>query len=88
MFRKNKTILPLCQSCQCDLIFFFLPIFICLCLDFSEVKHNTVGELARVIQILAMLNLFHCSEKKLLLVEFHCENHQTKIKIGFDVEHS
>lgn len=51
-------------------------------------KHNTVGELARVIQILAMLNLFHRSEKKLLLVEFHCENHRTKIKIGFDVEHS
>lgn len=51
-------------------------------------KHNTVGELARVIQILAMLNLFHCSEKKLLLLELHCENDQTKIKIAFDVERS
>lgn len=58
----------------------------CLCLDSSEVKHNTAGELALVIQIVAMLNLFHCSEKKLLLVELHCENHQTEIKIGFVVE--
>lgn len=57
------------SASRANVILFLLPLFICLCLDSSEVKCNTAGELALVTQSIALLNSSQCSSREVLLVD-------------------